>query len=61
MKSLKQRLLSYVDDRGTKITFIAKQSQVDVQALYRLRSGAQETLGESDAIKLHTYLTSEGY
>ena len=56
MKPLKTRLLNYTDKSGVKVKHIADKCDVDPNVLYRLRGGAQETLGESDAIKLHEYL-----
>ena len=59
MKSLKQRLNKYVEDEGVKIYHIAEKAGIDPDVLYRLRGGAQKSLGETDAIKLHEYLKSK--
>lgn len=59
MESLKTRLNKYVEENGVKIYHIADKAGIDPDVLYRLRGGAQKTLGESDAIKLHDYLKSK--
>ena len=58
MESLKERLLAYTSKSGVKVKHIADKAKIDPNVLYRLRGGAQDTLGESDAIKLHEYLNS---
>lgn len=59
MESLKTRLNKYVDEHGVKIYHIADKAGIDRDVLYRLRGGAQKSLGEKDAIKLHEYLKSK--
>lgn len=61
MDTLKNRLANYVDEKGVKITHIAEESNIPVKTLYNLRSGVQESLGETHAINLHKFLDSEGY
>jgi len=55
-KPLRDRLQVCAEDVGLRINKIAEHSGVDVQTLYRLRAGTQQTLNETDAIKLHEYL-----
>ena len=54
--TLRKRLQHVIDNVGMRINKVAENSGIEKQKLYNLRSGVQQTLTESDAIKLHEYL-----
>ena len=54
--TLRNRLQYVIDNVGMRVNKVAENSGIDKQKLYNLRSGVQQTLNESDAIKLHEYL-----
>jgi len=54
--TLRNRLQHVIDNVGMRVNKVAENSGIDKQKLYNLRSGVQQTLTESDAIKLHEYL-----
>jgi len=61
MEPLRIRVIDFADDEGVKFSHIANECDIEAIKLYNLRSGAQKTLNERDAIALHEYLKQRGY